>query len=59
MAATANRQPAAASYVRAAGASAYRPMGIDVLRIEYGLIAEITTFLQPELFGAFGLPAAL
>src|SRR5436190_17843047 len=59
VAATADRQPAAASYVPAAGAAAYRPMGLDVLRIEYGLIAEITTFLQPELFGAFGLPAAL
>jgi RNA polymerase sigma-70 factor (ECF subfamily) len=59
LATTANRQPAAASYVRADGESAYRPMGIDVLRIEDGLVAEITAFLRPELFAAFGLPPAL
>jgi RNA polymerase sigma-70 factor, ECF subfamily len=59
LATTANRQPAAASYVRAPGESIYRPMGIDVLRIEDGLIAEITAFLRPELLAAFGLPPAL
>jgi RNA polymerase sigma-70 factor (ECF subfamily) len=59
LATTANRQPAAASYVRGPGDSVFRPMGIDVLRIEDGLVAEITAFLRPELFPAFGLPAAL
>jgi RNA polymerase sigma-70 factor (ECF subfamily) len=59
VATTANRQPAAASYVRAPGESVYRPMGIDVLRIEDGLVAEITAFLRPELFAAFDLPPAL
>jgi RNA polymerase sigma-70 factor (ECF subfamily) len=59
LATTANRQPAAASYVRAPGESIYRPMGIDVLRIEDGLVAEITAFLRPELLAAFGLPPAL
>jgi RNA polymerase sigma-70 factor, ECF subfamily len=59
LATTANRQPAAASYLRADGESAYRPMGIDILRIEDGLVAEITAFLRPELFAAFGLPPAL
>jgi RNA polymerase sigma-70 factor, ECF subfamily len=55
----ANMQPAAASYVREPRDAVYRPMGIDVLRIEDGLVAEITAFLKPELFAAFGLPAAL
>jgi RNA polymerase sigma-70 factor, ECF subfamily len=55
----ANRQLAAGSYVREAGGSGYRPLAIDVLRIEAGQIAEITTFLRPDLFAAFGLPAKL
>jgi RNA polymerase sigma-70 factor (ECF subfamily) len=55
----ANRQPAAASYVRGPGESVYRPMGIDVLRIENGLVTELIAFLRPELFPAFGLPTAL
>jgi RNA polymerase sigma-70 factor, ECF subfamily len=55
----ANTQPAAASYVRQPGETVYRPMGIDVLRVEDGLVAEITAFLRPGLFPAFGLPAAL
>jgi RNA polymerase sigma-70 factor, ECF subfamily len=55
----ANRQPAAASYLRAPGESVYRPMGIDVLAVEDGLVVEITAFLRPELFAAFGLPATL
>jgi RNA polymerase sigma-70 factor, ECF subfamily len=56
---SANMQLAAASYVRRPGESVCRPMGIDVLRIEDGLVAEITAFLRPELFPAFDLPAAL
>jgi RNA polymerase sigma-70 factor (ECF subfamily) len=55
----ANRQLAAASYVRDSGGSHYRPLAIDVLRIEAGQVAEITTFLRPDLFAAFGLPAKL
>jgi RNA polymerase sigma-70 factor (ECF subfamily) len=55
----ANRQPAAALYLRSPGDSEYRPMGLDVLRIENGRIGEITTFLEPKLFDAFGLPAVL
>jgi RNA polymerase sigma-70 factor, ECF subfamily len=55
----ANRQLAAGSYVRRRGQSVYRPMGIDVLRVQDGLVAEITAFLRPELFAAFGLPPAL
>jgi len=55
----ANGQPAAASYVRADDGSAYIPMGIDVLDVDDGRIAAITTFLRPGLFPAFGLPARL
>jgi RNA polymerase sigma-70 factor (ECF subfamily) len=54
----ANRQPAAASYLRAPGDTAFRALKLDVLRIEGGLIAEITTF-GSELFAAFGLAPTL
>jgi RNA polymerase sigma-70 factor, ECF subfamily len=50
----ANRQPAVAVYRRRPGESEYRPLALDVLRIEDGEIAEITTF-PGELFPAFGL----
>jgi RNA polymerase sigma-70 factor, ECF subfamily len=59
MAARANRQPAAAAYVRGAGEPAYRPFAIAVPRIVDGHIAEVTAFHDPGLFPAFGLPAAL
>jgi RNA polymerase sigma-70 factor (TIGR02960 family) len=54
----ANRQPTAASYLRARGDSEFRAFKLDVLRIEGGAIAEITTF-DARLFPAFGLPPAL
>jgi RNA polymerase sigma-70 factor (ECF subfamily) len=54
----ANRMPTAASYLRKEGDTQYRAFKFDVLRIENGLIAEITTF-GPELFPAFGLPPTL
>jgi RNA polymerase sigma-70 factor (ECF subfamily) len=53
----ANGRPAAASYVLRDGA--YRPLAIDVLGVEDGLLADLTVFLRPELFAAFGLPASL
>src|SRR3954447_1077479 len=53
-----NRMPAAASYLRRAGDTAYRGLKLDVLRVEGGEIAEITTF-GPELFGVLGLPSEL
>jgi RNA polymerase sigma-70 factor (ECF subfamily) len=53
----ANLQPAAAHYLRRPGETAYRALVIDVLRIDDGLIAEICSFVAPELFEAFGLPA--
>lgn len=54
----ANRMPTAASYRRLSGDSAFRAFKFDVLRIEDGLVAEITTF-GPELFPAFGLAPTL
>jgi RNA polymerase sigma-70 factor (TIGR02960 family) len=54
----ANRMPSAASYLRRPGDSAFRAFKLDVLRIEDGLIAEITTF-GPALFGELALPSSL
>ncbi len=54
----ANRMPAAASYLRRPGDTEFRAFKLDVLRVEDGEIAEITTF-GPELFPAFGLPSTL
>ena len=55
----ANRQPAAAHYLRAPGDTEYRPLALDVLRIDGGVVAEITSFVLPDLFPAFGLPPTL
>ncbi len=55
---SANRLPAAASYLRRPGDSEFRAFKLDVLRIADGAIAEITTF-GPSRFEAFGLPATL
>ena len=54
----ANRMPAAASYLRRTGDSVFRAFKFDLLRIEGGLVAEITTF-GPELFPVFGLPDSI
>ena len=54
----ANRMPAAASYLRRPGDSEFRAFKLDVLRVERGRIAEITTFGY-ALFPAFALPAVL
>ena len=54
----ANRMPTAASYLRRPGDSQFRAFKFDVLRIEDGFIAEITTF-GAGLFPAFGLPPTL
>lgn len=55
---TANRMPTAASYLRRPGDTEFRAFKFDVLRIEDGVIAEITTF-GPSRFAVFGLPATL
>jgi RNA polymerase sigma-70 factor (ECF subfamily) len=57
--ARANRQPAAAHYLRPPGESDYRPLALDVLRIEGERVAEISSFAFPGLFAAFGLPPTL
>ena len=51
----ANRQPAAAAYVRRYDESVYRAFAIAMLRIEKGQIMEITAFHDPDQFSAFGL----
>lgn len=53
-----NRMPAAGSYLRRPGDTVFRAFKSDVLRIEDGQIAEITTF-GPEPFEAMGLPPTL
>jgi RNA polymerase sigma-70 factor (TIGR02960 family) len=54
----ANRQPAAASYLRAPGDDTFRAFKLDVLRIVDGKIAEVTTFGSSR-FAAFELPPTL
>jgi RNA polymerase sigma-70 factor (TIGR02960 family) len=54
----ANLMPAAASYLRRPGDSEFRAFKLDVMRIEAGRIAEITTF-NADLFSAFGLEPTL
>jgi RNA polymerase sigma-70 factor (ECF subfamily) len=51
---SANRMPTAASYLCRPGDSEFRAFKFDVLRIEDGVIAEITTF-GPAQFPSFGL----
>jgi RNA polymerase sigma-70 factor (ECF subfamily) len=54
----ANRMPAAASYLRRPGDSEFRAFKLDVMRIQAGAIAEITTF-GADRFPAFALPPTL
>ena len=54
----ANHQPAAGIYRRADDGTGYRPLCLDVLRVEAGRLVEVVTF-QPRLFPAFGLPEHL
>ena len=54
----ANRMPTAASYLRRPGDAAFRAFKFDVLRIEDGVIADVTTF-GAQMFPAFGLPPTL
>jgi RNA polymerase sigma-70 factor, ECF subfamily len=42
-----------------AGAAEFRPLVLEVLRIEDGQVAEITDFDLPGLFAAFDLPPVL
>jgi RNA polymerase sigma-70 factor (ECF subfamily) len=55
-----NKQPAVAAYLKRAGDSEYRPLALDVLRIENGEVTEIIAFsLEPPLLKALGLPPRL
>jgi len=56
--AAANRMPAAAGYLRRPGDTLFRAFKLDVMRMEAGLIAEVTVF-NAELFPAFGLRPTL
>jgi RNA polymerase sigma-70 factor (ECF subfamily) len=55
---TANRQPAVATYIRAAGAEHYEAFALTVLRIERDLITELVTF-PAAMVDAFGLSERL
>jgi RNA polymerase sigma-70 factor, ECF subfamily len=55
----ANRQPAVAWYLRPPPDPTYQALSLDVLRIEDGIVAEITGFVFPDLFAAFGLAPTL
>lgn len=54
----ANRQPALGFYDWSEDAGAWLPLTVDVLRVEGGLITEITTF-HDDWFPLLGLPARL
>jgi RNA polymerase sigma-70 factor (TIGR02960 family) len=53
-----NRMPSAASYLRRSGDTRFRAFKLDVLRVENGRLAEITTF-GPSRFEDLGLPEVL
>jgi RNA polymerase sigma-70 factor (ECF subfamily) len=55
----ANRQPAAAGYVRAAGDTVFRPFVLSVLDPGSGGLVAMHAFQVPALFAAFGLPPTL
>ncbi|NGN69185.1 sigma-70 family RNA polymerase sigma factor [Streptomyces sp. A7024] len=54
----ANGRPAVAGYVKRPGTTVFRAQTLEVLRVEDGRIAEITTF-EPHLLPVFGLPMTL
>ena len=54
----ANRMPAAASYLRRPGDGVFRAFKLDVMRVQGGVIAEITTF-PADHFATFGLQLRL
>jgi RNA polymerase sigma-70 factor, ECF subfamily len=55
----ANGQIAVAFYALDPGTGRYTASAIDVFTLEGSLIREITAFVTPEIFPAFGLPRAL
>nr|WP_233513420.1 sigma-70 family RNA polymerase sigma factor [Micromonospora craterilacus] len=56
---SANGQPAVGSYLCGDGTGAHVAWSIDVLTLRDEHVAEITSFVGPEHFAPFGLPASL
>jgi RNA polymerase sigma-70 factor, ECF subfamily len=56
---TVNTQPAVACYLKRPGDAEYRPLVLDVLRIEDGAVAEVIAFPLEPLLGALDLPRTL
>ena len=56
---SANRQPAAAIYLRVPGDTEFRLISVEVLRIVDGMIAEIFDYGMPEVLARFDLPQTL
>ena len=56
---SANGQPAVAAYLRGDAAGPHVGWSINVLTLRGDRIAEVTSFIGPEHFVAFGLPAEL
>ena len=54
----ANRQPGMACYLRRPDDDAYRPLALDVLRVEDGRVVEVVVF-GPDAFPSFGLPSTM
>jgi RNA polymerase sigma-70 factor (ECF subfamily) len=55
----ANGQPGVAFYRFDAETRSYQPFVLQVLSFKHGLIADLTTFGYPQLFGRFGLPEVI
>jgi RNA polymerase sigma-70 factor (ECF subfamily) len=51
-----NGQPAMAFYRRDESTGPYTAVGVQVLTIDGPVIAEVTTFLEPQWVAKFGLP---
>jgi RNA polymerase sigma-70 factor (ECF subfamily) len=56
--ASVNGQPAVANYLRRPGETVFRALALDVLRVQDGLVAEVTTF-GDSYIALCGLPATL
>ncbi len=57
LATQANGQPAFAWYRRGPDKSKYAAFAIQVVTVDGGLVADATTFVYPQLFAAFEMPA--
>lgn len=55
----ANGQPAAGVYQRAEPSGSYHPFSLHLLSFAQGRCVQVISFIEPELFGRFGLPSQL